>query len=354
MKKLYFLFISIFLLTVVNTMPQEIRPIRDSVGFCWLPAEMDSLMSYLNKTGKGGNDFPSKNLIAAISPHDDYLYAAKVYYPLYKLIHTHEVVIFGVTHGTVRQAMNDPRNILIFDSFNEWHGTYSNVKISPLREYIESKLDTSYYMVSNKAQTIEHSIEALVPFLQYYNRDIEITPIMVTGMSFDRMNLISDQLSKIINEYIKEKNLKPGKDIFFLVSTDADHYGIDFDNYPYGMDMKSHKSATARDKEIAHQCFDGSLTQNKIKQLTDDLWKEPNSKKITPLWCGQYSVPFGLLTISKLFKKIDGKTLDGKLFAYSDSWTEGVIPIKHTHMGLTAPFSLRHWCGWLSAGFYLK
>ncbi len=354
MKHLILLLSILLFLNMSNTSAQNVRPIRDSVGFCWLPSEMDSLMSYLKSNENPKLNYSPENLVAAISPHDDYLYAAKIYYPLYKLIHAKEVVIFGVTHGTVRKAMNDPRNVLIFDSFKEWHGPYHNVKISPLREFIKSKLDKNYFIVSNKAQTIEHSIEALVPFLQYYNRNVKIIPIMVTGMSFDRMNQISNQLSDILNEYIKEKNLKPGKDIFFLVSTDADHYGIDFDNYPYGMDIKSHKEATDRDKEIANECFDGSLTQNKIEKLTDDLWKKPNSKKITPLWCGQYSVPFGLLTITKIFKKLEGKTLNGKLFAYSDSWTEGVIPIKHTHMGLTAPFSLRHWCGWFSAGFYSK
>ena len=44
------------------------------------------------------------------------------------------------------------------------------------------------FIVSNKAQSIEHSIEALIPFLQYYNRDLKITPIMVTQMPFERMD----------------------------------------------------------------------------------------------------------------------------------------------------------------------
>ncbi len=333
-------------------MAQEIRPIRDNVGFCWNANEMDSLMSYLSNHHDGIKDYSSENLVAGISPHDDYLYTAKIYYPLYKLIKTKEVVIFGVTHGTVRKALNDPRNILMFDSFNYWHGPYGNVKISKLREYLEKNLDKNYYQVNNKAQEIEHSIEALVPFLQYYNRDIKITPIMITGMSFDRMDEISNQLSKIISKYIKENNLTPGKDIFFLISSDANHYGEDFNNSPYGLDLEAHKKGTERDKEIADSCFNGELTHSKIEQLKNDLWA--NDKKITPLWCGQYSIPFGLLTISKTFKNLDRINLNGKLFAYSDTWTEGVIPIKHTHMGLTAPFSLKHWVGWLSAGFYTK
>jgi MEMO1 family protein len=46
--------------------------------------------------------------------------------------------------------------------------------------------------------------------------------------------------------------------------------------------------------------------------------------------------------------------LEGKVFKYSDSWTLKVLPLKGTHMGTTAPFSLKHWVGYLSAGFYLN
>ena len=163
-------------------------------------------MKYLSAHNKI-TDIDSDNLIAAISPHDDYLYAGNIYYTLYPHIRTKEVIIFGVTHGTVRKAMNDPKDVLIFDDYDEWAGPYGNVTVSPLRDFIKDKLNKDYQMVSDKAQNIEHSIEALVPFLQYYNRDIKITPIMVTGMPYERMEKISKQLSGIISEYIKENNL---------------------------------------------------------------------------------------------------------------------------------------------------
>ena len=239
-KSLNFLNILILTFSFINmTSAQEnnIRPIRDNVGFCWCSSEMDSFMNYLSENPETKN-VNNGLLIGGISPHDDYLYAGRVYYPLYQLIKAKEVVIFGVTHGTVRKAMNDPKNVLIFDDYKYWQGPYKNVEVSPLRESIKSKLDKNYFMVSDKAQDIEHSIEALVPFLQYYNRDVKITPIMVTQMSFNRMDTISSQLSEIVKEYITDNNLKPGKDIFFLISTDADHYGEDFNNSPFGKTKK--------------------------------------------------------------------------------------------------------------------
>ena len=196
---LFIVFSTIF----YNAMGQEIRPIRDNVGFCWDAYEMDSLINYLSHNYKG-EQFSPENLVAAISPHDDYLYAGRVYYPLYKILRTREVVIFGVTHGTVRKAMNDPKNILIFDDYKFWQGPYKNVEVSPLRDFIKDHLNKDYFITSDKAQDIEHSIEALIPFLQHYNRDIKITPIMVTAMPYERMEKISGELSEIIIDYIKQ------------------------------------------------------------------------------------------------------------------------------------------------------
>ena len=355
-NSLYFLNILILAFSIINmTSAQEnnIRPIRDNVGFCWRASEMDTLLRYLSEN----SDSRIENnglLIGGISPHDDYLYAGKVYYPLYKLIKAKEVVIYGVTHGTVRKAMNDPKNVLIFDDYKYWQGPYKNVEVSPLREFLKSKLDKNYFMVSDKAQDIEHSIEALVPFLQYYNRDLKITPIMVTQMSFNRMDTISSQLSEIVKEYITDNNLKPGKDIFFLISTDANHYGEDFNNSPYGMDEKAHTEATANDKRIAKTYLNTKIDYKDVEGLKDELWGSPEIKTPTPLWCGKYSVPFGMLAIYHIANDLNLNNLNGRVLSYSDSWTEKPLPVYGTHMGTTAPFSLKHWCGYVSAGFYVE
>ena len=331
---------------------QTIRPIRDNVGYCWQGDKFDRFIEWLDENCPGDN-FESENLVAGISPHDDYLYAGKIYYPLYKLIHTKEVLIFGVTHGTVRKAMNNPKNVLILDEFDRWEGPYGDVEISPLRELIKQRLDSRYYIVSNKAQSIEHSIEGLIPFLQHYNRDIKITPIMVTEMSFERMDSLTTLLTSIISSYTKENNLRLGKDIFFLISNDANHYGEDFDNLPYGMNEEAHSIATNNDKRIANETFNDVITKDKIKNFSNELWTEAGVKKNCPLWCGRYPIVFGLQTINKIVTGI-GKKLAGKVFRYSDTWTGGVLSVKGTEMGITAPYSLKHWVGFLSAGFYLK
>ena len=347
--------IAITLLTESATFPQinnlqNIRPIRDSIGFCWNADEMNHFINYLSETNPDVKPIPQK-LVAAISVHDDYLYAGNVYYPLYQNIKTKEVVIFGVTHGTVRKELGPQSNVLILDNYTKWQGPYGDVEISPLREIIKSKLLQNDFIVSNKAHSIEHSIEALIPFLQYYNRDIKITPIMVTQMPMERMEDLSNRLSEIIIEYAKSKNLKLGEDIFFLISNDANHYGEDFSNAPYGMDAKAHKLATENDQRIIKQDLVDKITDEKIFQTAKDILPD-TTNKFAPLWCGRYPIVFGLMTISKVVKEIDDKDMFGKLFKYSDTFTEKVLPVKNTSMGLTAVFSYKHWCGWFTDGFY--
>lgn len=342
-------------LIILNLIPlhsQEVRPVRDDTGFCWEGDKFDLFIKWLDENCEP-NKFESENLAAAISPHDDYLYAGKIYYPLYKLIHAKEIVIFGVTHGAVRKEINDPKNVLILDEFEKWKGPYKDVDVSPLREIIKQKLDVQYYTVNNKAQMLEHSIEALIPFLQHYNRDVVITPIMITAMSFEKMDSLSTQLADVISDYANMNNLKPGRDIFFLISNDANHYGEDFNNRPYGLDEEAHKFAVDNDKRIAEETFNGLISEEKIKNFSFELWPEAGVNKNCPLWCGRYPIVLGLLTVYKIADET-GKELVGNVFKYSDTWTEGVLPFRESKMGTTAPFSLKHWVGFLSAGFYME
>ncbi|MDP4196575.1 MAG: AmmeMemoRadiSam system protein B [Bacteroidota bacterium] len=355
-------FAILFLFTFLsdfNTLAQNLRPVRDDVGFCWTKEDISALIHYLDKSASDSQavnniQIANNTPIAGISPHDDYLYAGDIYYPLFKKIKAKEIIIFGVTHGTVRKEIGDPHNVIILDDFSEWTGPFGPVKVSPLREQIKNGLDPKTFNSNNKAQTLEHSLEAMIPFLQYYNQDIKITPIMITGISFDKMNTLSSQLSKIITKYIKDNNLTLGKDIFFLISSDANHYGADFNNTPFGDDEAAHSKATENDKRIAETFFNNVLDKTQIQKLSNELWAQTPEGKPALSWCGRYSIPFGLLTTTKIVEEITHKHLNGRLLKYSDTWSEGVIPIKHTHLGLTAPFSLKHWVGFLSAAFYLE
>jgi AmmeMemoRadiSam system protein B len=340
MRTLPVVLIALFL--VSNLLAQEVRSIRDDVGFCWNAEQMKRLIAYLEANEKE----PASTFIAGISPHDDYLYAARIYFPLFRSIKCREVVIFGVTHGTVRKEIGDPQGILILDEHKSWIGCGKDVAISPLRGFIKSNLDTQYYRVNNKAHELEHSIEAMVPWLQYFNPEVSITPIMITAMPFERIDEVSEKLAVVISDYIKKNQLTLGKDIFFLCSSDANHYGKDFNNIPFGEDDAAHLKGIEQDQRIGKTFLSGRVVPDTIRNFLTVM------KNV--VWCGKFSIPFGMLTADKIVQKTLGRHLTGVILRYSDSYTEGVIPLKKTGMGITAPFSLKHWVGYLSAGYWVE
>jgi AmmeMemoRadiSam system protein B len=338
-------------LAAASLAAQDIRPIRDDVGFCWNPAAMKTLVDYLEKQEK--ERFEAEGLAAAIAPHDDFLYAGRVDYPLFKILRAKEVVVFGVTHGTVRKEIGDPHNILILDEFKSWPGLGGPTAISGLREYLKAHLDASLYTVNNRAQTIEHSIEAEVPWLQYFNPDVRITPIMVTGMPFEKMDEVSTRLAETIAAYMKDKGLAPGKDIFFLISSDGNHYGQDFNNSPFGEGETAWAAARALDQRLIRDYLTGVMDKGKVEGVTKELWGATYLDYRNTYWCGKYSIPFGLLAAQKIIALTAGKKISGLLFRYSDTYSEGALPLSRTGMGTTAPFSLRHWVSFCSIGYYL-
>jgi AmmeMemoRadiSam system protein B len=332
---------------------QNVRPICDSVGFCWNAGEMDRFVAYLADHADSAGAL-SDSLVAAISPHDDYLYAGTVYYPLFRMIHAREVVIFGVTHGRVTKELGQPSHAVYLENFDAWQGPYGLIGISPLREALTSELPSGTYEMNNKAHELEHSIEALLPFLQYFNRHVLIMPIMVTRNSLENMESLAGRLARIIAGYASARGLTPGKDIFFLISNDADHYGMDFNNAPYGLDARAHALATENDRRIIRTNLSCEISTSRIRELTEEIWPDSSRHVAAPLWCGRYPITLGLLTAAKTFDLMHLGTMKGQLLKYSDTVSEQVLPFKESSMGLTAVFSYRHWCGWFSEAFTLK
>ena len=328
----------------------EIRHFHDNVGFCTRAPQIEAIVKAATAFEKNSlKKEQKKGFFAVISPHDDHIYAGRVYvHAIPKIASAKTVVIFAVTHHIARMAMKNPRDILIFDKFQKWEAPYSPVEIDTnLRAYLESNLEKDDFIVSNKAQKLEHSAEAMVPFLQYYNRKVKILAMMVTGMGFWRMKDLSSRLARALNSYMKENHLKLGKDIAFIISTDTTHYGPDFNYSPFGLDEDAHRKATSQDIQLGRKFLSGKITEDKLRLFTDRLWGE----KIP--WCGKFSVPFGMLTILNI-SKLQGKSLEGLPLRYSDSYTLGVLPVFRKGIGTTAPFSLKHWVGYWAIGYRLK
>jgi MEMO1 family protein len=328
----------------------------DTVGFAHLGGQMDSVMKRIYSLNRDDlqrvEQAPGTIWKAAICPHDDYAYAGWLYPAVLRNIAAKTIIIFGVAHQA--RSLN-LENQLVFDRFKSWHGPYGPVKASPLREEIISRMPEDMVIVHDRMQTVEHSVEALIPFLQYQNRDIEIVSILVPAMDFERMKSIGQSLANVLFSIMAEKNLYWGEDIALLITSDAVHYGDEEwsgKNYaPYGTDSTGYAQALSHESEIIKTCFEGELTLEKVARFFSYTVNPDDFRTYKWTWCGRYSIPLGLLTALDLQSLSENSALTGVPVAYATSISGPHLKVDDLGMGQTAVATPHHWVGYAAIGF---
>ena len=337
---------------------QSVRPMADSIGFAVKGWQVDSIMQRINqiqgallKTAvEAVPDVPVK---AAISAHDDYTYVGYLYPAIVSQIKAKTVIIFGVAHKARKFNLE---NKIIFDSYSAWHAPYKNVKISSLREDIIANLDTSLYLVHDEMQKVEHSVEAVIPFLQYYNRNVQVVSILVPYMPYQRMQEIAAELGRAIYKAAQKRAWRWGKEYALLISNDAIHYGDqDWGGKnlaPLGAGQKGYEKVAAFENQIIDECLKGSLGKGMIEKFSAYTVKKENYKEYKWTWCGRYSVPLGLLTSCYLQDAHKQPLLTGHFVGYTTSVDHAHIKVDDIGMGATAPANLNHWVGYVGIVYY--
>jgi AmmeMemoRadiSam system protein B len=334
--------------------PQTVRGLVDTVGFAHEAWQMDSLMARIRRL-EGDTLTPHEGGApwrVCISPHDDYTYVGYLYPAVLNRVKTPLVILFGVAHKARLLHLQDH---LVIGTYRAYHGPWGNIPVTPLREEIFSLLDTSLYTVDDSMMTIEHSLEALLPFLQYYNRQVTILPVLVPYMSYDQMDRAATALAGAIHKVTTRHNMVWGKDYSLVISTDAVHYGDEKwggKNYaPYGTDSAGLVQAVAHEHEIIESTLTGPLTPARIKRFTEYTVQPDDYKAYKWTWCGRYSVPEGLLTAWHLQQITNTPPLTGVLVGYRNSIDHTPIPVKDLNMGVTAPAYNHHWVGYAAVGY---
>lgn len=347
MKKLTFL-ISILLVCSCNTkttvLKEAIRPIHDTIGFAQYDWQLDSIYNRLQI-----KDTPNtKEWKTVISPHDDYKYAGKLYHTSLEGVNANTVILIGVAHRARNYKLQDK---IIFGSFTHWKSPYGNLKVSNLNTKIQEKLSKESFIVHDSMQALEHSLEAIVPFLHRKNRNVEIVPILVPYINYETIDAVSSDLSNVVSEILKANNLHFGKNVAVVISNDAVHYGTE--NWgrnmaPYGVDDAGTEKAVNHDKRLINELLTGELSMGKIKNFTKETVQETDYKEYKWVWCGRYSVPFGLAFANKLNILQNDVSLTGEFLEYASSIDHKLIHVEDLKMGTTAIATQKHWVAYAS------
>lgn len=327
-----------------QTLEKKVRHVHDSIGFTKYDWQLDSIYNRLGiKDSKNNMQWK-----AAISPHDDYKYAGRLYYESLKGINANTIILVGVAHRARNFNLQDK---IIFGNFTHWESPYGDLKVSDLNSEIIKRLPKSSYLVHNDMQELEHSLEAIVPFLHRKNKNLEIIPILVPYINYKTIDGVSDDLSIVVSKILKEKNLKYGKDVAIVISNDAVHYGNEEwsrNLAPFGVDDEGTKKARALDMEIIKKCLVDEISNEKVKTFTEYTVQTHDYKEYKWVWCGRYSVPFGVSFANKLNQALHDKPLIGFFLDYESSIDHDLITVKDLGMGTTAIATQKHWVAYAS------
>jgi MEMO1 family protein len=347
MQKLTFLlpFLLAISCNTKNNFPKEsIRPIHDTIGFAQYNWQLDSIYNRLQL-----KDIPNtKAWKTVISPHDDYKYAGKLYHTSLEGVNANTIILIGVAHRASNYKLQDK---IIFGSFTHWKSPYGKLKVSDLNNQIQDKLAKESFIVHDSMQVLEHSLEAIIPFLHKKNKDVEIVPILVPYINYETIHTISNDLSSVVSEILKANKLDFGKDVAIVISNDAVHYGTE--NWsrnlaPYGVDDAGTLKAVQHDKRLINDLLTGELSMDKVKSFTEETVQERDYKEYKWVWCGRYSVPFGLAFANKLNVLQNSVSLTGEFLNYASSIDHELIEVEDLGMGTTAIATQKHWVAYAS------
>jgi AmmeMemoRadiSam system protein B len=294
----------------------------------------------------------TSGFLGGISPHDDHLYAARVYVHLTERITAPRVILIGVFH---KARLWDLENKLVFDDFNAWHGPWGPVDVDPLRGELLEELPQEVVVVDNSMHEMEHSLEAIVPFLQHKNRDVTIVPILAPYMDWDQVSTLSEHLADALSSTMKANGWQLGKDVAIVISSDAVHYGDDFDHVPYGTNAQAYLRAVEWDRRLNVTHLTGPLDPNQLEELLYKLVDHRDVRRYRVPWCGRFSIPFGLEVLRKTAAELGNPVPTGHLLRYGTSLSEAEVPAseatREAGLGYTAPSNLHHWVGYAAVGY---
>lgn len=323
-----------------------VRAQRDTIGFAVTAEDFEAALE-ASLIAEGLNPHAAvKPAVAAILPHDDYLYAGRTAVHALPYLQARRWIIFGVCHACRRIGVRDQ---LLLDDDDSWLVAGQSFQVdTDLRAELARQLGEAATLSAERHHA-EHSIEALLPWLGAAVEEPLFVPILVPGMELKHLEDLAGRLAEILTDLCRENGWQPGRDLGLLISADAVHYGCEgwgSGGYaPFGCDGEGHQQGRAQDIEIASTQLAGPLTPEKIAAFTDVIWDRSHPDYPTypyqVTWCGLYSIPFGLAVA----RNWQGE-MEGVLLRYGDSVSDGRLRLEDTQLGVTAPNTLGHWVGY--------
>jgi len=329
----------------------DVRGQQDAVGFASKSEQMARVweLSITPPLPEKLGEAPPPGVAGVICPHDDYIFAGRVYRQVLPLVTAKTIVLVGVFHKYRRFGSHD---VLVFDSYKAWRTPDGDVPVSGIREEMLALLPKGDFVRDNAAHDSEHSLEAVVYWLRHMRPDLQIVSVIVPAMGFARMQELAGRLASVLAQEVTRHRWQLGRDVAVVISSDAVHYGADFKYTPHGEGgVEAYVKACEQDRSLLRGPLAGPVTTAKVEKFFSTCVnpEQPSEYRLT--WCGRFSIPFGTLLLERTAKALGLPTPVGHPIAYGTSISFPELPVRDVGLGQTAQANLYHFVGYPAVAF---
>ncbi len=320
----------------------DVRGQQDIVGFASRADQMAKVwdLAAAPPAPESFGPTPAPGVAGVISPHDDYLYAGRVYRQVIPLVTAKTVVLVGVFHKYRRFGAHDR---VVFDPYRAWRSPDGDIAVSPLRDEILAAMPKDEASQDAASHDSEHSLEAIAYWLKHQRADVEIVPIIVPASPFERLLGIAGHLGAALAASMKRRGWSLGRDVAVVISSDGIHYGADFQYTPFGEGgVEAYQKAAAQDRTILTKMLAGPVSADEARAFFTKAVNPAKPDEYRMPWCGRFSIPLGLMVLAETARGLGLATPVGTPVALGFTVDTPELPVRAIGMGPTAPASLYH------------
>jgi len=329
----------------------DLRGQKDTVGFASRADQMARVwdLSAAPPAPERLGPRPAPGVAGVICPHDDYLYAGRIYRELLPLVKARTVVLAGVFHGYRRYGARD---VMAFDPYRAWRSPGGEIRVSALREEVLAGLVPGDAALDAAWADSEHSLEAIAYWLKHQDPAVEILPVILPAASFERLQAMAGRFGAALAAAMARRGWTLGRDVAVVISSDGIHYGADFRYTPYGEGgVVPFLKAMDRDRELLRGPLAGPAGPAKARAFFEAVVDPARPDTYRMPWCGRFSVPFGLMALEAASRGLGLPAPKGMPIAFGASVDAPELPVRVLGMGATAPANLYHFVSYPAVAY---
>ena len=329
----------------------ELRGQKDAVGFASRADQMAKVWE-LSGTAPAPELLgpkPPPGVSGLICPHDDYILAGRMYRQAVPLVTARTVVLVGVFH---RHRLYNASDLLVFDPYRAWRAPDGDIRVSGLRDEVMIRLAPADYVRSAAWHDSEHSLEAIAYWLKHLNPEVEILPVIIPAVTFERLRFLAGHFGKALAGAMKSRQLALGADVSVVISSDGTHYGPAYHYTPYGDGgAEAYREAMERDRRMLKGLLAGEVTEAMARGFFAIMTDPCRPDQFRDSWCGRFSIPFGLLALQAASRDLGLDPPVGMPLAFGSSLSAPELPLQPLGLGHTYHANLNHFVSFPSVAY---